>query len=268
MLAASLVFGIGSAQAVPIPVDLELAMTIDVSGSVDGTDYALQRQGYVDAFNNASLQNDMLSGDLGQIAVSVFFFGTDGHQWSPGWQLIDSAAAAGNFATTLAGTNRPESGSTNIAAGIDTAAGTFGNTYIGTRQLIDVSGDGSQSMNGCYFSDLSCTTLQGSRDAFLDGSANRAINALWINDRDYFGNTGSETINSLDYGETNVIGGTDSFQLAISGFSDFGEAIGTKLKAEFTGEPPTTSVPEPTTLSLMLLGLLGLGASRRRLKAA
>lgn len=266
MLCAGLLLSFNHAQAVPIDVDLELAMVIDVSGSVDTNDFTLQRQGYVDAFNNASLQSAMLSGDLGQIAVNVFFFGSSGYQWSPGWQLIDSATAASNFASTLASTNRPESGSTNISAGIDTAAATFGTLYNGTRQLIDVSGDGSQSVNGCSFTDLSCTTLQNSRDAFLAGGDNRTINALWINDRDFFGNAGGETINSLEYGSTNVIGGSNSFQLAISGFAAFGDAIGTKLEAEFTGKPPSR-VPEPATLSLMLLSLLGFGLTRRHKSA-
>ncbi|WP_409559305.1 DUF1194 domain-containing protein, partial [Accumulibacter sp.] len=35
-----------------VPVGLELVLLVDVSGSVDATEYALQKTGYVNAFNS------------------------------------------------------------------------------------------------------------------------------------------------------------------------------------------------------------------------
>jgi len=49
----------GNAQAVP--VSLELALLVDVSGSVNATEYNLQKTGYIDAFNNIGLQNAIAS---------------------------------------------------------------------------------------------------------------------------------------------------------------------------------------------------------------
>lgn len=37
---------IAPASVLAIPVDLELALPVDVSGSVDSTEFALQRDGY------------------------------------------------------------------------------------------------------------------------------------------------------------------------------------------------------------------------------
>lgn len=40
------------APAKAAPVNLELALAVDVSGSIDSTEFALQKTGYVNALNN------------------------------------------------------------------------------------------------------------------------------------------------------------------------------------------------------------------------
>ena len=64
--AAMMVAGHAKADA----VGLELMLLVDVSGSVNATEYNLQKQGYVDAFNNATVQNAITNSQGGGIAVT------------------------------------------------------------------------------------------------------------------------------------------------------------------------------------------------------
>ena len=249
------------AAAWAVPVDLELVLLADVSGSLDNVDFALQRDGYVSAFNSAGIQSAILGGALGQIAVSLVYW-SDSPSIAVNWTLIDSAAAASNFASAIAAAPRSSSGSTGMTRALTFGAGLFANNYEGTRLTIDVSGDGAES-NACNFDDETCLPLQAARDSFLAGGANRTINAIWIDDRNFFGDDAADTINALDYGATNVIGGANAFQLIAQDFGDFQQGIASKLTREIVGGDPVPA-SEPASLALFGLGLAGLALIRRR----
>lgn len=255
-LATSLVVAGGAANAAS--VSLELMLLTDVSGSVSSSDYNLIREGYARAFEDVAVQNNILNSATGSIAVATSQFASSYFGITTSWTLIDSVAAANSFATTLRTMGRAGTGGTGIAAGITGAAAEFAsNSFDGLRQVIDLAGDGSQSEGGC--SGAVCLPLQMARDAALLGETD-TINALFVNDRTFFGDTGTEAVDSILYGNTNVIGGAGAFVVSASGFDDFSTAIRDKIIREIA--PP--AVPVPAAGLLMVAGLGGLGALRRR----
>jgi hypothetical protein len=249
-LSVALIAGsVGAASAAA--VDTLLSLVIDVSGSVNATEFNLQRQGYVNAFNDPGIQSLILDTDFGNrngaIAVNVIQFST-GTSVSIPFTVLDSAADISAFATAISGITQFQSDLTSIGSGINTAVSTI-NTWLGTAGnsadavVIDVSGDGTNN-NG--------PEPAGARNAALAGPVDR-INGIAI---------GNASL--LAYYQNNVIGGAQSFALQASTFADFEDAIRDKLEFEITG---TTPVPLPAPAFLLIAGLGGLVALRKSKKA-
>lgn len=240
-------------QASAVPVGLELMLLVDVSGSVDSTEYDLQKQGYVQAFQNAAVQNAILGSQGGAIAVTYIEWSASGQVSSRvGWTLIDSITAANDFAAAISASTRAFSGTTSLQDAIGTAylgfgtevGGTTGNGFESLRQVIDVSGDGADNSS----------SLSGAagRDAALLAGVD-TINGIYIE-----GESGLAS-----YYENFVKGGTGGFTISASNFAEFGTAIERKLVREIGN-----TVPEPGSIALAGAALLGMGAARRRSKQA
>ncbi len=241
LLAAAPVLGTAQAQVAPPhpgepggePVDVELALGIDVSGSVDPEEARLQREGYIAAFRHPQIIQAIQSGILGRIAVSYFEWAGFGHmRVIADWTLIHDEASANAFADILSGNPPQRAYRTAISDAIDYAAGSFdGNGFDGQRRVIDLSGDGPNNHGNLVTQARDRAVAQGI-----------TINGLPIvNDRP--SPSGRLQIANLDlYYQDCVIGGPRAFVVVANDFIDFARAVKRKLFLEIAGLQPAEPV--------------------------
>jgi hypothetical protein len=243
MKLSAAVFGLAAIALVEsaeaVPVDVELQLLVDVSGSVDSSEFALQRTGYENAFRSSAVIDAITGGAIGSIAVQLIYYSSSAVV-GVDWTLISDAASSNAFADAVDAAARPFSGFTDIFDSINFGTPLFAsNIYEGTRLVMDVSGDGS--------SDASAT--RAARDAALAA--------------------GVDTINGLPIGGSflqqfyvdNVIGGSNAFSILSSDFAEFETAIARKLEREIS---TPSAIPLPAGGVLLITGLAGLAALRRR----
>lgn len=221
--AALALAGLAEFAAAKQPVDLELALAVDVSSSIDEEEARMQRDGYVAAFRHPDVIHAIESGMLRRIAVTYYEWAGDGHlRMLSDWTVIEDAESANRFADRLAAAPLEIAPRTSISAAIEHAQAQFRhNAFEGTRRVIDISGDGPN--NG-----MREVTLARDR-AVSEGII---INGLPImNGRaDAEGNL---PLPDLDqYYRDCVIGGPGAFIVVAHSFDEFGVAIRRKLISE------------------------------------
>lgn len=210
-------------------VDLTLVLAVDVSLSMAEDESKLQRHGYIEALRDKRVLEAIKSGMLGRIAVIYI-------EWSAvtdqrvlvGWQVISDEASAEAFAAALEKAPYKSGTTTSISTGIDFAVRQIQNgPYLGTRKVIDVSGDG--------YSDYGRPITQ-SRDAAV--AAGIVINGLPVMDpRPAWREPAPPDLDK--YYADNVIGGSGSFSLVVKDVHDFDNAIQRKLILEIAGRQGT-----------------------------
>ena len=216
------------ATARDIPVDLELVLAVDVSGSVDEHEARLQRTGYVEALRHRAVIDAIKSGILGKIAVTyVEWSGEEMQTTVVDWHLVDDAGSAYALSKEIDGAPLPSGRFTSISAAIRYAIPLFDNNgFDGTRRAIDISGDGANNVGGLV-------TVARDRAVALGIT----INGLPIvNDRE---NRFGRQIADLDlyYGNC-VIGGRGAFMIVARNFESFSEAVRRKLVLEIADRAP------------------------------
>jgi len=212
------------------PVDLELALGVDVSRSIDPSEAKLQRDGYINAFRDLKVIKAIEPGMLGRIAVGYFEWAGFGHaDVIVDWMLVDSAVSANALADALERGDPVSASRTSISGAIDFAWPWFDNNgFEGSRRVVDISGDGPNN-----WGDL----VTKARDRAV--KAGVTVNGLPILDTGG-GLFSRFNIGSLDlYYRDCVIGGTGAFLEVAADFNDFARAVRRKLELEIADlQPP------------------------------
>jgi hypothetical protein len=219
---------VAPARAAPEQVDLELILAIDVSGSVDEEEAALQRQGYLRALVHPQVLQAISGGERKKIGITyVEWAGYHYQRVVADWSVVSDRASAERFVAKIASVPISTERWTSISGAIEFAMRRFeASPFRGTRRVIDISGDGRNN-NGRDLAEVR-------REALAKGIV---INGLPIvNDRPTRWGTPPERDLDLYYRD-HVIGGPGSFFIVADGFQAFANAIRTKLVREISGAP-------------------------------
>lgn len=223
--AGGALIGAGRARAEgPQDVDLQLALAMDASGSVNAHRFELQKKGYVAAFRDPQVLKAITSGMLGSIAVMMYqWTGPRMQVVAAQWTRIDDANSCERFASMIeAAPRRLFGGGTSIAGAIDHGAGLFKDSgFRSLRRVVDVSGDGANT---------SGRAVSRARDDAV--AAGVTINGLPILSLEF---------DLDDHYKNEVIGGPGSFLVPAKSFEVFADAVRRKLVLEIAGVDPAAA---------------------------
>jgi hypothetical protein len=220
-----------AAPAAAEPVDLLLVLSADVSRSVDGEKFKLQRQGYADAFADPRVLNAITGGRHGRIAVAfVEWAGVGEQRLVVDWTLIKDAQTAKQFGDQLLEAPRSFWGRTSISTGIDFAMEQLARTaFQAERKVIDVSGDGTHN---------SGRDVRAARDeAVAKGVTINGLVILSAYPLPRFPEHTHPPGGLTNWYRDNVIGGDGAFVMTAQDFQSFGRAIINKLIKEIAALP-------------------------------
>ena len=212
----------------PTPVDLELVLAVDVSGSVDPPEFELQTRGLAEAFRDPEVQAALQARGRRGIAVALAqWSGRFQQEVAIDWTLVRDAASAEAFARRIETMERRFQAETGIANALAFAVRLLQqDRFAGGRQVIDISGDGASNVGA---------DPDPVRDAAV--AARITVNGLAI--------VNEEPTVDLYYAD-HVIGGPDAFLMVARDFDDFARAIRRKLLREIESAPiAAREVPGP-----------------------
>ncbi len=227
-----------------VGVDLELLLAVDVSASVEASEYTLQTKGLAWAFRDPEVRAAIRRSGPRGIAVAVV-------QWAGGrdpvvaidWTHLLDEQSVTAFAIRIAAMPR-------LFVGDDTwigAAVHFGvremvsNGFNAPRKVIDLSGDGGVELIGL---------TQRARNAAVASGV--VINGLAIE---------NEIPNLHVFFRDNLIGGVGAFVMRASSYTDFAEIMRLKLIREIGKRSMAELVPRQLpSLGLTSGRVFGLSA--------
>lgn len=202
-----------------------LALGLDVSGSVDAAEYALQAQGLAAALGAEAVRAILLESPEWPVWIAVYdWSGPDDLRLIQPWVAIDGADRLAEVQARIAGTpRRPGAPQTAIGSAMVFGAQLLADRADCPQRVLDLSGDGKANAGPLP------------RSVALPGWM--TVNALVIGaDRDPSWDGGEPGIAELTaYFRAEVIRGPGAFAETALGFADFEAAMVRKLLRELSG---------------------------------
>lgn len=204
------------------PVDLELVLAADGSGSIDDDELRLQREGYAAAIANPKILDAIRGGFHQKIAIAYVEWGAPWSQHTiVDWTVIDGPASAQAFGKQLLTAPRMAESYNSISEAIIYSTNLIeNNVYKGRRKIIDISGDGPQ-MNGRPLPEAKALALL----------AGITINALVVYKPGGL-RSGPYGEPLIEHYQKDVIGGRGAFAHVAEGREQFAPAILKKMILE------------------------------------
>lgn len=231
--AAAMVALTFSGAAAQEPVELELVLMADASGSIDAGEIAFQREGYAQAITDPSVIDAILHAGMGRIALTYVEWADETSQdVVVDWTVIDGLASARAFAETLVAQPRRAYGRNAIGAAL-----LFGkeqietNAFEGRRRVIDFSADSANNWFG--------PPIDTAREAVL--AADITINGLAVLCRSCSGRPVAYDLEAAF--QEQIVGGPGSFVITADSPETFADAVRYKLILEIAGMTPTQRQP-------------------------
>ncbi|MEL7013886.1 MAG: DUF1194 domain-containing protein [Pseudomonadota bacterium] len=204
----------GAAAAAQDGCRLALALAIDVSSSVDETEYALQKNGLASALDASEVRDAILYGGQGYVALAVYEWSGFGQQvLQLDWVILQSHGDIDRAAVAISQMERSHDDfPTSIGPALGFGAQLLARSPFCERKVIDVSGDGVN--NDRY----------GPREAYRHFNlAGVTVNGLVV--------LGDEP-DVAEYYLTEVLHGAQAFMITAAGYEDFRAAMTRKLYRE------------------------------------
>ncbi len=207
------------AHADAADVDLEIVLAVDASGSVSPTEFELQMGGIAAAFRDPSIQQAIVSGPRGKVAVALLIWSDAAlRKYQSAWHVLAAPEDAGRFASVIEGFRERSAGGTSIGDAVGHAIGMIDDNGItAQRRVIDVSGDGVETTP--WFAPAmelpEARALAISKNITINGLA--IVNDIPFLDRWY---------------QRHVATGPGSFVITAQDYDDFKRAIREKLWRE------------------------------------
>ena len=131
----------------PADVDVELALAVDVSYSMDPQEQELQREGYIKALTSREFLMAVRDGIHGKIAIIYYeWAGAEIQKVIVPWRIIEGPESADAFAAEIARAPYTRAMRTSISGALRYALGLFESSpYRGLRRVLDISGDGTNN---------------------------------------------------------------------------------------------------------------------------